>query len=141
MIFTLKKLLHYLLENPFVFYIDHQTPTSWSYICWLLIFQGFEVIVWPGHINVRPNHLSRIQTRKELSGINDNLPDTYLFRIEAVWKELANIVQFLEEGPSPKGLTEKKEKKILSIKEAPYTLVNGSLYKLGQGAILCRCVL
>ena len=73
--------------------------------------------------------------RKEPLGINDDLPNTHLFRVEEVLEELIDIVQFLQEGKVPKGLSKKKNK-ILAIKEAPHTLINGSLYKIGQDDIL-----
>ena len=34
-----------------------------------------------------------------------------------------------------------KKKQILAMKAAPYTLINGFLYKIGLDKILCRCVL
>ena len=72
----------------------------------------------------------RIQTGEEPSGINDDLPGAHLFGVEVVPNEIVDIVQFLKEGKASNGLLEKKNK-ILAIKEAPYTLINGSLYKLG----------
>ena len=70
MVFALQKYRHYLLANPFMFYIDHQElkylvnkPLHHGRIChWLLLFQEFEVIVQLGKANIRPNHLSRIDT-------------------------------------------------------------------------------
>ena len=34
-----------------------------------------------------------------------------------------------------------KKKQILAMKSAPYTLINGFLYKMGLDEVLCRCVL
>ena len=50
MVFALQKYRHYLLANPFIFYIDHQAlkylvnkPLHHGRIChWLLLFQEFE---------------------------------------------------------------------------------------------------
>ena len=50
MVFSLQKFRHYLLANPFTFYIDHQAskylvnkPFHHGRICrWLLLFQEFE---------------------------------------------------------------------------------------------------
>ena len=68
MVFSLQKFRHYLLENPFTFYIDHQAlkylvnkPLHHGRICkWFLLFQEFkfEVIIRPGKANVGPNHFS-----------------------------------------------------------------------------------
>ena len=89
MVFALQKYQHYLLENPFIFYTDHQ---ALKYLVnkslhhgiifrWLLIFQEFEfkVIVRLGKLNVGPDHLSWINRGEEPIGMEDDLPDAYLF--------------------------------------------------------------
>ena len=53
---------------------------------------------------------------------------------------MAEIVQYLQEGKAPDHYLEKK-KKILTIKVAPYTLINGNLYKPRLDDILRRCAL
>ena len=107
----------------------------------MLLFQEFEfeVVVRPGKLNVRPDHLSRIDTGEEPTGINDELPNSHLFHIEAVPEELEEISQFLETGQAPEGLNTKK-KQILAMKDAPYSLINGFLYKMELDGILRRCV-
>ena len=72
----------------------------------------FEVFSRLCHTNVRPNHLSRIQIVEEAQGINDNLLNAHLFRVELVPEEIVDIVQFLQEGQDPEGLTEKKKKNL-----------------------------
>ena len=64
------------------------------------IIQEFEflVVVRPGKLNVGPNHLSQINTREEPTGIEDDLPNAHLFRLEAVPTRLEEIAQFLEYG-------------------------------------------
>ena len=89
MVFTLQKYRHYLLDNPFIFYTDHQAlkylinkPLHHGRIFrWLLLFQEFEfeVVVRPGKLNVGPNHLSRIDTREEPIGVKDDLLDAHYF--------------------------------------------------------------
>ena len=73
-------------------------------------------------------------------GIDDDLPDAHLFRIKSGPTDLVEIAQFLQEGKTPKGNFEKK-KKILAMKVTPFTLINGSLYKLGLDDVLHWCVL
>ena len=68
------------------------------------------------------------------------MPDAHLFRIEVVPAELEEIAQFLENGQAPKGMNT-KEKKTLSMKAAPYSLINGFLYKMGLEEVLRRFVL
>ena len=77
---------------------------------------------------------------EEPIGVNDDLPDAHLFRIEAVPVELEEIAQFLENGQAPEGMNTKK-KQILAMKATPYSLINGFLYKMGLDDILRRCVL
>ena len=107
MIFALQKFCHYLLANPFIFYKNHQAlkylvykPLHHSLIYqWSILFQDFEfkVVIRPGHTNVRPDHLLRIQMGEESSSIENDLLDAHLFKVETIPKELADIVQFLQE--------------------------------------------
>ena len=112
-------------------------------ICyWLLLFQEFEfeVVIRPDKLNVGLDHLCRIETGEDSIGVEDDLPDAHLFRIEEVPTELEEIAQFLEDGKAPKG-TNTKKKQILVMKAAPYSLINTFLYKMGLDEILRRCAL
>ena len=73
-------------------------------------------------------------------GVNDDLPDAHLFRVEAVTIELDEIAQFIEDGHAPEGMSTKK-KRILAMKAAPYSIINVFLYKMGLDDILRICVL
>ena len=77
---------------------------------------------------------------EEPIGVKFDLPDAHLFQIEAVPAKLEEIAQFLEDGHAPEGMSTKK-KQILAMKAAPYSLINGFLYKMGLDDILIRCVL
>lgn len=68
-------------------------------------------------------------------GINDDLSNVHLFRFKEVLDKLLDNAQFLQDGKYPKGLSEKR-KKILEIKEAPYTLIKKSLYKVIQDDLI-----
>ena len=102
-----------------------------------MLFQEFEfeVIIRLGKTNVEPDHLSRIESGEDPTGIEDDLPDSHLFRVEAIPSELVEIGQYLQEGKAPEHYSEKR-KKILTIKDAPFTLINGNLYKLGLDDVL-----
>ena len=100
----------------------------------------FEVIIRPRKANVGPDHLPRIESGEDLTGIEDDLPDAHLFRVEAIPSELVEIGQYLQEGKAPDHYSEKKTK-ILTIKVDPFTLINGNLYKLGLDDVLHRCAL
>ena len=82
--------------------------------------------------------MSRIESGEDPTGIEDDLLDAHLFRVEAIPLELAEIGQYLQEEKAPDHYSEKR-KKILTIKVAPFTLINGNLYKLGLDDILRRC--
>ena len=74
------------------------------------------------------------------TGVEDDQLDVHLFRIAVVPSKLEEITQFLENGQAPKGMSNKK-KKILAMKAAPYSIINGFLYNIGLDEVLCRCVL
>ena len=99
MVFAIEKFRHYLLANPFIFYTDHQTL---KYLVnkrldhgrtyrWLLLFQEFEceVSIRPRKANIEPDHLSRVKSGEDPEGIDDDLPNAHLFRVEAVLAKLA----------------------------------------------------
>jgi hypothetical protein len=72
--------------------------------------------------------------------IEDDLLDAHLFHIEAAPKDLEEIEKKLEEGKAPEDLPANK-KKVLALKETPFTIMNGYLYKLGPDDVLRRCTL
>ena len=76
-----------------------------------------------------------MQTSEELISIMDDLPNMHPFKVKTFLDELENIVQFIQDGRAIKGLP-KKKKKIFAKKATLYTLINGSLYKLGKNEIL-----
>jgi hypothetical protein len=72
--------------------------------------------------------------------IEDDLPDAHLFCVEATPKYLEEITNFLEEGKAPEDLSTNK-KKVLALKETPFTIINEYLYKMGHDDVLRRCAL
>ena len=79
--------------------------------------------------------MSRVESGEDPAGIDNDLLDAHLFRVEAIPAELVEIGQYLQEGKAPDDYSEKR-KKILTIKVATYTLISGNLYKLGLDDIL-----
>ena len=77
-----------------------------------MLFQEFEfeVIIRPGKTNVGLDHLSRIELGEDPTGIEDDLPDAHLFRVEAIPSELVEIGQYLQEGKAL-NTTQKRERK------------------------------
>ena len=119
MVFALQKYRYSLLANPFIFYTDHQElkylvnkPLHHGRIFrWILLFQEFyfKFVVRPGKLNVRADHLPRIDRGDEQTGVKEYLPEAHLFRIEEVPTELQDIAQFLEDGQAPEGMSTKKK--------------------------------
>ena len=95
MIYDVKKFCHYLLANQFVFFTDHQAllylvnkPCNTGQIVrWFIILLEFDftVVVNKRVTHQRADHLSRLSTSGEApKGIEDDLPDAYLFNIEKI---------------------------------------------------------
>ena len=100
----------------------------------------FEIIVKPGKLNARPNHLSRIDSGEEPSNLEDNLPNAQLFSIQITDEYYADITHFITTLWEPVEFT-KHQKKQLVVKAADFTLITGQLYKLGPNEFLRRCVM
>ena len=91
MVYALQKFRHYLLGSHFKMFTDHSAlkylvnkPVLGGKICkWLILFQeyDFEVIVKPGILNARPDHLSRLASGEDPISLEDCLPDVQLFFI------------------------------------------------------------
>ena len=81
MIYAVKKFWHYLLANPFVFYVDHQAllylvnkPCNTGRIVrWFIILLEFDftVCVRLGRSNLRADHLSRVTNGEGPSGVEE----------------------------------------------------------------------
>jgi hypothetical protein len=145
MVYSLQKYRHYLLGKQFKMFTDHSAlkyllnkPVLWGRICqWLLLFQefDFEVIVKPGKLNARPDHLSRVINGEEPTNLEDNFPDAQLFSVQIVNDYFVEIIQYLSIGTVPQGYTT-TQKKNLVVCSADYQLIVGHLYKMGADSIL-----
>ena len=103
MIYVVKKFRHYLLAaNQFVFFTDHQAllylvnkPCNMGQIVrWFIILLEFDfiVVVKKGTTHQRANHLLRLTSGEAPKGIEDDLPDAYLFNIEMISKWRKKLV-------------------------------------------------
>ncbi|MCO5580323.1 hypothetical protein L7F22_034189 [Adiantum nelumboides] len=148
MIYSVKKFCYYLLDNKFVFYVDHQAllylvnkPCATGQISrWLLILLEFDfiVVVRPSKKHLMANHLSRITNVEAPTGVDDDLPDTSQFMVETIPEWSEKIVNFLVNGFPPKELRKDVARRLIKECE-PYLLIAGTLYKLGKDDILRRC--
>ena len=94
MIYYVNKFRHYLLGRHFVFYVDHQAllyllnkpVLTGKYAKWMLLLQEFEFTIkhTPGKEHAMADYLSRIITREESEGVEDELPDVHLFQAELI---------------------------------------------------------
>ena len=91
MVYALQKYKHYLLGKHFKMFTDHSDlkylvnkSMLGGRICrWLLLFQefDFEVIVKPGKLNARLDHLSRVTNGEEPTNLEDMFLDAQLFSV------------------------------------------------------------
>ncbi|MCO5566992.1 hypothetical protein L7F22_020675 [Adiantum nelumboides] len=84
------------------------------------------------------DHLSRITNGEALTGVDDDLPDTSLFMVETIPEWSEKIINFLVNGFPPKELCKDVAQRLIKECE-PFSLIAGTLYKLGKDDILRRC--
>ena len=61
----------------------------------------FEVIVKPGKLNARPDHLSRVTNGEEPTSLEDDFPNAQLFSVQIANEYFADIIQYLSTGTVP----------------------------------------
>ena len=115
MVYMLQKFRHYLLGSQFKMYMDHfalkylvNKLVLVGRICrWLLLFQeyDFEVIVKPRRLNMEPDHLSRIETGKETTKLEEGLSGVQLFVVRILDGHFEDIIHFLTTRTTPEGYT------------------------------------
>ena len=148
MIYAVKKFRHYLLANKFIFFVDHQAllylvnkPCATGRIVrWFVILLefDFEVAVKKGRMHQRADHLSRITSGEAPTGVDDDIPDATLFRIETAPRWSAKIIEVLTTGwVSQPSLTTESIAELETC--ALYKLFSGRLYRLGPEGVLRLC--
>jgi hypothetical protein len=83
-------------------------PVLRGRICrWLLLFQefDFEVLVKPGRLNARLDHLPRITNGEEPNKLEDNFLDAQLFSVQTVDECFVDIIEFLSTCFAPRSFT------------------------------------
>ena len=96
-VYACQTFYHYLLGIHFIVLTDHHAlkyllnkpqQVAGRVWRWLLIFQefNFEILLRPGKHHMMADHLSRIDSGEPASaaaaGINDDLPDNVLFKVD-----------------------------------------------------------
>ena len=70
----------------------------------------FEIIVKPGRLNLGPDHLSKLESGKEPTNLDEGLPDAQLFSIQIVDDYFQDIAQYLSTGFPPAEMTTQQKK-------------------------------
>ena len=159
-IYACKKFRHYLLGYRIVFHTDHDslkylvnnTELSGRIARWILLLQEFnyEVVVKAGKANANADYLSRQRGTEAVEDIQARFPDE--FSDEPDWKdapvlhisseeksEYSEIVSYLVNRTYPTGLS-REEKSVFQNKVAPYTIIQGILFRIGADEQLKRCL-
>lgn len=143
MIYAVKTFWHYLLSNKFMFFVDHQALLylvnkpckTGRMLGWFIILLEFDftVVVKKGSTHQRVDHLSRFTNGESPKGIDDDLPDAYLFNIEMIPKWSEKYVSLMTIGkfniPIPL-----REKRTLIQEIATLKILARRLYKDDQDA-------
>ncbi|MCO5558197.1 hypothetical protein L7F22_011776 [Adiantum nelumboides] len=145
MIYAVKKFRHYLLSNKFVFFVDHQAllylinkPCNTGRIVrWFIILLEFDfmVVVKKGATHQRADHLSRLMHGEAPTGIDDDLPDAYLFNIDMVPRWSEKVIPLLTIG----SLYLTKQPSIIEASRS-LVMLSGRLYKQGTDQIFRLCI-
>ncbi|MCO5578895.1 hypothetical protein L7F22_032744 [Adiantum nelumboides] len=149
MVYAVKKYRHYLLANKFVFFTDHQAllylvnkPCNTGRIVrWFLILLEFDfmVVVKEGIIHQRADHLSRPTNGEKPTGVQDDLPNAYLFNIGMVPQWSKDVAPFLKMGTLL--LFDSMEANLASVVNSQcFSIIAGRLYHKERDGILHLCI-
>ena len=159
-IYACKKFRHYLLGYRIVFHTDHDSlqylvnkpDLSGRIARWILLLQEFnyEVVVKPGKANANADYLSRQRGIEASEDIQAEFPDEFenepdrkedqvLHITGKDESEFSDIIAYLVDRIYPTGLS-REEKNVFQHKVAPYTIIQGILFRLGADEQLKRCL-
>ena len=159
-IYACKKFRHYLLGYPIVFHTDHDSlkylvnkpDLSGRIARWILLLQEFnyEVVVKAGKANANADYLSQQRGTKVVEDIQAKLPDEFsdepdrknaqVLHISGEEEsEFSEIISYLVDQTYPAGLS-REEKSVFQSKVAPYTIIQGVLFKIRADEQLKRCL-
>ena len=110
---------------------------------WMLLLEEFDFIIihTPGREHVVADFLSRIETGKNPTGVEDQPPDVELFAIQGYhtdyWYD--QMMLFLTDGVMPQEFSLDQRRKF-ALKSKPFLVIVGALYRKGIDQIIRRCV-
>ena len=155
-IYAYKKFQHYLLGYRIVFHTDHD---SFKYLVnkldlsgriarWILLLQEFnyEVVVKARKANANADYLSRQQGTEVVEDIQTEFPDepdrkdAQVLHISGEdGSEFSKIISYLVDRIYPTALS-REEKSVFQNNVAPYTIIQGILFRIGADEQLKRCL-
>ena len=159
-IYACKKFRHYLLGYRIVFHTDHNSlkylvnkpDLSGRIARWILLLQEFnyEVVVKAGKANANADYLSRQRGTEAVEDIQAKFPDEFsdepdrknaqVLHISGEEEsEFSEIISYLVDQTYPAGLS-REEKSVFQSKVAPYTIIQGVLFRIGADEQLKRCL-
>ena len=86
------------------------------------------------------DHMSRVQNGEPSIGLDDELPNAILFKVDYASEEYEGIVEYMMSGRPPPGMT-KLEARQLIRRAGPYQLIAGQIYIKGKDEVIRRCAL
>ena len=88
------------MEHQALLYLINKPCSTGRIARWFLILLEFDftVVVKKGTTHQRANHLSRLTRGEPPIGVDDDLPDAYLFNIEMVPKWSEELIPLLTIG-------------------------------------------
>ena len=157
-IYACKKFRHYLLGYRIVFHTDHgslkylvnKPNLSGRISRWTLLLQEFmyKVVVKSGKSNANADFLSRQRGMPAVESLIADFPDEFqdspfpesVFHVEGEdVSKFQEIITYLTERKYPEGLN-MEEKSVFQSKVAPFSLIQGILFKMGADDTLRRCL-
>ena len=154
-VYACRKFRHYLLGYRIVFHTDHNSlkylvnkpDLSRRIARWILLLQEFdyEVLVKSGKTNSNADYLSRQRGPEASSSIETSFPDefpddTLVFHLSGEDPSAyEDVIKYLTKKTYPAGLTQ-EEKMVFQAKVAPFTLIKGTLFRMGPDDQLQRCL-
>lgn len=105
----------------------------------ILLEFDFTVVVKKGTTHLRADHLSRLTSGEKAIGVDDDLPDAYLFNIKMVPHWSKDLVSFLTIGKIH--LSNSLEGNLFHIEQTRnFVMLAGRLYKRGSNGVLRLCI-
>ena len=104
---------------------------------WLLLLQefDFEIVVSKGKQHFMVDHMSRVKNIEPSKGVDDELPDAILFKVDYASEEYDGIVEYLMSGRPPEDMSKAEARKLIRL-AGPYQLIVGQLYIQGKDDVI-----